>query len=242
MKKAYEIVICILALVSVVLVCLDLGQVLSLSASPFKWIDSGILLIFTLDYAMRFFKSNDKKAFFKSNIFDLIAILPFNSILSFFRAFRIFRVLRLTKLAKLSRLLRAGAFLGVFRSKLRSILHTNGLNYVINANIALICVSAVAMHFVEDMALSDALWWSIVTCTTVGYGDLSPTTGIGRVIAVLLMLFGISLVSMLTGAITTYFTKNQKSEDNSRNLEEIIKNLDESEKEKVLKFIEIIKE
>ncbi len=46
--------------------------------------------------------------------------------------------------------------------------------------------------------------------TTVGYGNISPTTGIGRIVAVVLMLFGIDLIGMLTGAITTYFTTLHK--------------------------------
>jgi chorismate synthase len=61
--------------------------------------------------------------------------------------------------------------------------------------------------YAEKMSFGDALWWSIVTCTTVGYGDYFPTSSIGRIFAVLLMLFGITLIGMLTGSITTYFTK-----------------------------------
>ncbi len=51
------------------------------------------------------------------------------------------------------------------------------------------------------------LWWSIVTATTVGYGDISPSTGLGRLIALILMATGIGLLGMITGSIATYFIK-----------------------------------
>jgi voltage-gated potassium channel len=51
----------------------------------------------------------------------------------------------------------------------------------------------------------DAAWWSVVTTTTVGYGDLSPENPLARVVAVVLMLVGIGTIGMLTGSIATYF-------------------------------------
>lgn len=66
--------------------------------------------------------------------------------------------------------------------------------------------------FVEPSinTFSDALWWAIVTTTTVGYGDISPTTPIGRVLAVTLMLVGIGIIGTLTSSITSYFNKENE--------------------------------
>ena len=55
------------------------------------------------------------------------------------------------------------------------------------------------------MDFFDAIWWSFVTTTTVGYGDISPSTNIGRLIAAILMIIGIGLIGSLTSTITTYF-------------------------------------
>ena len=51
----------------------------------------------------------------------------------------------------------------------------------------------------------DGIWWSLVTATTVGYGDIAPKTSLGRLIAVLLMLTGIGTLGMITGSIATFF-------------------------------------
>jgi voltage-gated potassium channel len=53
----------------------------------------------------------------------------------------------------------------------------------------------------------------MVTATTVGYGDISPETNMGRVIALILMLFGIGLLGMITGSIATYFLSGQEKEN-----------------------------
>lgn len=77
----------------------------------------------------------------------------------------------------------------------------------------LLFLSTVLIRYFEPgiNSYGDGLWWSIVTTTTVGYGDISPASVGGRVIAVVLMLVGIGLIGMLTGSITTYFVKERKS-------------------------------
>lgn len=60
--------------------------------------------------------------------------------------------------------------------------------------------------------MQDAVWWSFVTATTVGYGDLSPETAVGRIIASILMLVGIGLIGSLTSAITSFFLKAPTSD------------------------------
>ena len=149
MKKFYNIVVIIHAVGSIALVVIDLCGIRDISDSPYCYIDTGILIFFTADYAIRFFKSDKKKKFFTKNIFDLIAIIPYNSLFSAFRLFRVFRVMRLTKLAKAARILRAAAFFGVVRKKILGILKTNGFIYVLYASIVLVLVSSFIMMFAE---------------------------------------------------------------------------------------------
>jgi len=67
------------------------------------------------------------------------------------------------------------------------------------------------------VSFADALWWSFVT-TTVGFGEISPDSGIGKIIAAVLMLTGIGFIGMLTGTITTFFLspKTKVVEEHSR--------------------------
>ena len=61
----------------------------------------------------------------------------------------------------------------------------------------------------------DAIWWAVTTVTTVGYGDLSPVTGVGRVIAVLLMVGGISLVGVITATLASWIIQRVAEEDSA---------------------------
>ena len=241
MKKIYNIIIIVLAAVSILFVFLDLFSIIDFSKNPYYIMDMSILCIFAIDYLIRFAISKNRKEFIKENIFDLIAVIPFNTLFSTFRVFRIFRIAKMSKLAKLSRVVRATAFFEIVKKKIKGIINTNGLIYIIYLNSVLIIISSLVMMNAEKMDFGDALWWSIVTCTTVGYGDYSPTSSIGRIFAVLLMLFGITLIGMLTGSITTYFTKqNTKTSPSDVELSELIKQMDEEQKSKLYEIAKII--
>lgn len=243
-KRIYTIVyntaIAILALTSIVMAVLDICGRIDLMSQPFRAIDIGILLIFAVDYIIRFCRAEDRKRFFLENIFDLLAIIPFSSLFSVFRAVRLVRAARFLKLA---RFVRGGAVLGILWRRAGGILRTNGFAYVLCANAVLVLGASVIMMHAEGMTFADALWWSIVTCATVGYGDISPQTAVGRCVAVVLMLFGIGLLGMLTGAITTYFAQPRKAKvqpDSDDELQQLLDSATAEERKKILEIAKII--
>lgn len=243
-KKTYDILIVILAIVSITLVFLDLLNKIDTSANPYFFIDTSILIIFTIDYFVRFFCSKNKFLFFRKNIFDLLAIIPFSTIFSFFRFSRIFRISKLSYIFKFAKLVRLFGMLGKIKNKINFFLHTNGFIYMLYISFSLIFLSSVLMSFIEKQTFFNALWWSIVTCTTVGYGDISPTTPLGRFIAIILMVFGIGFISMLTGTITTYFSRKiSKPAENSNetDLSEITKDMTENQIKQLTAIAVIIK-
>lgn len=166
--------------------------------------DKLIWVVFVIDYITRLILSEKKWSYIKSHPFELIAIIPFDSIFRAARFVRIFRVIRLLGIG--SR----------FFKPVYNVLQTNGLDKLLIITMIMLFVIPIPVILVEPEinTFPDALWWAIVTTTTVGYGDISPTTGIGRFLAVVLMLVGIGIIGTFTSAITSYFSReNELSHD-----------------------------
>jgi len=84
------------------------------------------------------------------------------------------------------------------------ILHQENYSRLLVVILFMIIASGLALSFLEPgMSLVNGLWWSVVTLTTVGYGDISPTTVGGRIVAIIIMFFGIGLLGMLSGNLAT---------------------------------------
>lgn len=207
----YDWIIVILALFSILLVVLDFTKTINLDARPWFFIDNGILLVFTIDYFSRLFASHNKWEFFKHNIFDLLAILPFYSVFSFFRFARVFRIMRLVRAFRLVRLI---GFVGKVQKYSSKFLETNGFIYLLWVSLAVLILSATLYSLAENVSWGESLWWAVATATTVGYGDISPHTLVGKIAAVMLMMVGIGIIGSLTSAMTTFFT-NRDNVDNS---------------------------
>lgn len=196
-RWVYESVMVALALVVVALLLRD----------DMAWtstVNLAVWAVFVTDYVVRLALSGDRRAFVGRNVVDLVAIVP----LDFLRAARVLR------LARLLRLVRAGAVLWRVSAVVRGVLRTNGLAWVLAVAGGLVAAGGLAIRVVEPSigALGDALWWSLVTTTTVGYGDLSPESFAGRVIAGVLMVVGIGTIGMITGTIATYFIDDRSGQ------------------------------
>ncbi|MEM7583950.1 MAG: ion channel, partial [Acidobacteriota bacterium] len=89
-------------------------------------------------------------------------------------------------------------------------LRRENLHRILLFLVLLSVLSAVALSQLEpQISLTDWLWWSIVTVTTVGYGDFTPVTVTGRLIGITLMFFGIGVLSMFTATIAGFFVEIQ---------------------------------
>lgn len=156
--------------------------------------------IFLVDYLVRLLLASDRGRWFIRHLPDLaIVALPF------------LRPLRLLRLLVL---------FGVLQKAVGGAIRGRVIVYTAFSVVLLIYVASLAILDTERSepeskitTFGDALWWSITTVTTVGYGDLSPVTGIGRLIAVLLMLGGISLVGVVTATLASWIIQRVAEED-----------------------------
>lgn len=215
-KTIYELIMVLLALSVSVLTIRELALTLSeQEIRIYRIIDWTVLVIFAADYFVRLYCAQNKKIFLRKNIPELIAIIPFDSI---------FRLARLCRLARLFRFVRVTVILRRFSGTLFGILRTNGLQYVVLITAGIILLGAIGIQYFEKHieTFGDALWWSLVTTTTVGYGDISPKTTGGRILAAFLMIAGIGFLGLLTGTIATYFI-NQLSNNGKASLDDEVK-------------------
>ena len=223
LQKIYLIFMALLALISISFVILDTANEIDITKYPYVYLDNTILIIFAIDYFTRLVLAPNKREFIKHNIFDLLSIIPFNSFFSFFR------VARLARLARLARIIRIVGLTGKLKNELARFFKTNGFIYLVIICFLILLAASITYSISEKVSLGEALWWSIATTTTVGYGDISPTTITGKIIATVLMFVGIGFIGMLTSSIMTFFS--QKEDDDA--IKEILKKLDKIEKENI---------
>lgn len=214
-KKIYEAIMVILAIISIVLIILDYGSIININQGYPALLNNTILVIFTVDYWGRFFLAKDKKKFFKQNIFDLISIIPVDA------SFNLFRFARIARFISVLRIFRLIGLTG----KLNRLLQTSGLIYVMYTSICILVVAASMYSISEHRSFGYSLWWAIATATTIGYGDISPHTFLGKLAAILLMVIGIGFVGVLTSSITNFFIQDHTSD----RMEEVLKKLNQLE-------------
>lgn len=214
----YDISMVILALISVSMTIMDFGKEIVITQAPYIYVDNAILLIFAIDYFFRLFRSTNKWTFVKSNVFDLLSIIPVNSVFTFFRLGRLFRIFRILRLLRLTRML---GMLGRIKHNFSRLLNTNGLIYLVYISISILILAAGVYSYTEHVNFWQSIWWAVVTATTVGYGDISPTTALGRIAAMVLMFVGIGFVGTLTSAITSFFSNDEEQKSNDEMMQQI---------------------
>ena len=230
----YQWTMAILSVISIFLILLDFAAVISIDqpTSKWFWINVGIVVYFAIDYFSRLKKAKDKKAFFKTHIYDLLSIIPMGL---FFVCLNVFNLSGLVADLKLLRLIRLAGLMG----KLRQIFHTNGLLYVIFFTITFILVGAEAFAITEHVTLDTAFWWVVSTASTVGYDaifgkTIPPHSIVGKFVTLITMLLGIGIVGMLTSSITSYLmrrTNGAHTHETHDNIELILQKLDNIEKQ-----------
>ncbi|MGJ8549701.1 ion transporter [Winogradskyella wichelsiae] len=177
-----------------------------------KAIEAFCVIVFTFEYLARIYVADHKPKFIFSffGIVDFLAILPFY--LSFGIDLRSLRLLRMFRLFRLFKLVRYNKAMRHFAKAMR--LAKEQIILFMMITLMLIYFTAVGIYYFENEAqpehfssIFSSLWWSIVTLTTVGYGDVYPITIGGRVFTFFMLLIGLGVVAIPTGIISSSLTK-----------------------------------
>lgn len=189
------------------------------------WFEIFSVFVFTIEYILRFWScpeapqyqkdispriSRLKYVFTPMAIIDLIAIAPFYMAFLFNIDLRFLRVLRLLRIFKLTRYSEAmTTLLKVLRDEI------NSFAAAIFIMLVIMIIAASGIYLIEHEhqpevfgSIPQSMWWSIVTLTTVGYGDVYPVTLLGKFFAALIMVAGVGLVALPTGILASSFSDN----------------------------------
>lgn len=201
----------------------------------FRVLEIFSVAVFTLEYLTRVWVSVEnpkygpgikgRLKYMRSPIalIDLLVIMPFYLSLFISIDLRYLRLLRLLRLLKLSHYIRSlDVFIKVVSSELAS------LASAVFAVLVLVVLAACLMFTLEHQAqpeafttVLDAIWWAVVTMTTVGYGDITPVTAGGKILAIAIMLLGVGTVALPAGMLAARFSEELQNRKSSLTAEVI---------------------
>jgi voltage-gated potassium channel len=208
--KAFDVVLIASIFVSVIAVMLDsVGSIHMAYGRELVVLEWCFTILFTVEYGLRLVSAPRPFRYARSffGVVDLSSILPtYMSLIlpgsQYFQVIRVLRVLRVFRVLKLVAYIgEADVLLVAIRNSRRK------LSIFIAAVLALAVILGTAMYLVEGRthgftSIPQSIYWTIVTITTVGYGDIAPETPLGKSLASIIMLLGYAIVAVPTGIVT----------------------------------------
>jgi len=225
--KLFDIVLLIAILASILLVMLESIESLDQKYHPFfnisEWI---ITILFSIEYILRIISVKKPIKYITSfyGVIDLLSTIPKYLSLIFVGthalvAFRAIRLLRIFRILKLVRFLSASNHLATALKASRAKISVFMLTVII-----ITIILGTVMYLVEGKEhgfdnIPKSVYWCIVTLTTVGFGDITPQTPLGQIIASFIMIMGYGIIAVPTGIVSAEFTKNTKDQEPSNKQE-----------------------
>jgi voltage-gated potassium channel len=213
----YNLVILFCCLVALGLLATgDVGRANPEVRSLLDWADTAICGVFLLDFVVSIARAENKWRYFATwGWIDLISAIPALDVARWGRAARVLRILRIIRGIKVARVL-----LSLFvRYRTRNAMLAGGLLLifaVFTASIAILHVETDPRSIIKTA--DDAVWWTLCTISTVGYGDLYPVTRAGRIVASLLLVLGVGIFGAMAGILAGWFTGETSKDSDIRQL------------------------
>ena len=196
-------------------------------ALHFIVLDWAFFVLFSIEYILRVYIEPRKRDFIFSfyGIIDLLSILPSLFLLPGFRVLRILRFLKIFRIFKATRFILAVDRLTEALNEIR-----RELLALVILSLMLVYLSACGIHFFERKVQPEdfgtilgSMWWAVVTLTTVGYGDVYPTTPGGKIFTALVTLVGVGLIAIPSGLLASVLTEarveRKQAEESEENME-----------------------
>ncbi|MCC4265127.1 ion transporter [Oceanimonas baumannii] len=222
--RRFDIALILAILLSMVVLLLDsVGSIRAEYGLLLYRLEWGFTLLFTIEFALRVYCAQSRIAYLRSfyGIIDLLAVLPTYLVIfmpgaSFLLMVRLLRVLRVFRVLKLLRYVdEANLLMRSLNQSRRKIL------VFFSSLFILVTLFGSLLYVVEGpengfTSIPTGIYWAIVTITTVGFGDITPQTWLGRGIAAVTMLMGYAIIAVPTGIITAELGREMRKEYNRR--------------------------
>jgi voltage-gated potassium channel len=224
--KLFDVVLVISIILSIIVVMLDSiatihqehGKIL-LTAEWF------FTILFTIEYLFRIYISKKKFKYILSfyGIIDLLAILP-TYISLFFAGYQYLLVIRILRLLRIFRILKLYRFIGASSYLMESLKASrHKIAVFLSAVMAIVVIMGAAMYLIEGQesgfkSIPESIYWAIITLTTVGYGDITPVTPLGKALASVVMILGYSIIAVPTGIITAELTRKKDKDERDQKI------------------------
>ncbi|MFV0565884.1 MAG: ion transporter [Flavobacteriaceae bacterium] len=223
--KLFDIILLVAIIYSIVIVMLESVQSLDNKYHTFfnvsEWI---ITILFSIEYILRIVSVNKPKKYIFSfyGIVDLLSTLPKyisffileTHFLSVFRALRLLRVFRILKLIR---------FVGESNKLIRALKNSRSKIFIFIFFVFIISIIlGTVMYLIEGPEngfknIPQSIYWCIVTLTTVGFGDITPQTAVGQILATLIMIIGYGIIAVPTGIVTAEYASTKGKTPNNEN-------------------------
>lgn len=221
MGKLFDVVLLILILVSIVLVMLESVSEFDAKYHEILYVGEWIITIFfSIEYIARIITVKKPRAYIFSfyGIIDFLSTIPlYLSLLfagsSFLLSVRALRLLRVFRILKITR------YIGE-ASKLRKALLNSKAKILVFlfAVLVIAVIAGTLMYLIEGpehgfKSIPISVYWCIVTLTTVGFGDIAPSTPLGQLLATVIMIMGYGIIAVPTGIVSAEYTKSMDKPD-----------------------------
>jgi voltage-gated potassium channel len=213
--RVFDIVLFTLILLSVLTVVLEsvhsLDEAYGIYFDAVEW---AFTIVFTIEYLARLISAKNAKHYATSffGVVDLLAIAPtyFTAIFAIEHSFAVVRAFRLLRVFRIFKLTEYVGEAAALRAAIQASIHKIAVFLLVV--LAIVVIVGALMYQLEGEAngftsIPTAMYWAIVTVTTVGYGDISPKTVGGRMLASILMILGYGIIAVPTGIVTFEFAR-----------------------------------